>query len=101
MIDTDSMNELTSFQRDSLYIIAGLSEPDGVTIKDELEAYYNKEIQAGRLYPNLDTLVNKELAQKDEVDGRTNAYTLTDYGHCVLDARCNWIGKYLNGTADE
>lgn len=97
----DLMNELTSFQRDSLYVIAGLNEPYGVTIKNELEAYYNTEIQAGRLYPNLDTLVNEELVQKDEVDGRTNAYSLTDYGHRVLDARCDWIEKYLNGIADE
>ncbi|WP_122090911.1 helix-turn-helix transcriptional regulator [Halalkalicoccus subterraneus] len=95
------MNELTSFQRDSLWIIAGLSDPNGVTIRDELEAYYDTAIQAGRLYPNLDTLVNKGLAHKDEVDGRTNAYTLTDHGHQVLDARCEWIGTYLNGIADE
>ncbi|ADJ16465.1 helix-turn-helix transcriptional regulator [Halalkalicoccus jeotgali] len=95
------MNKLTSFQRDSLWIIAGLSKPNGVTIKDELEAYYDTAIQAGRLYPNLDTLVNKGLARKDKVDGRTNAYILTDHGHRALDARCKWIETYLNGIADE
>lgn len=100
MVEKDSMNELTSFQRDILHIIAGLSEPSGVTLKDELAAYYNKEIHAGRLYPTLDTLVNKELAQKDKVDGRTNAYTLTDRGYHVLKVHCNWIHQALNNTVD-
>ncbi len=50
MVEADRI-KLTSFQRDSLYIIAGLSEPNGVTIKDELEAYYDTAIQAGRPLP--------------------------------------------------
>ena len=46
------------FQRDLLYIIAGVENPHGITIADELADDYNKEIQHGRLYPNLDTPVN-------------------------------------------
>ena len=56
------MYDLTGFQRDLLYTIAGHDEPHGLAIKDDLEDYYESEIQSGRLYPNLDTLVEKGLA---------------------------------------
>ena len=58
------MNDLTGFQRDLLYVITGLDDPHGLAIKDELEDYYEKEVHHGRLYPNLDTLVNKGLVEK-------------------------------------
>jgi len=44
------MYDLTGFQRDLLYVAAGLDEPHGLAIKDELENYYEKEIHHGRLY---------------------------------------------------
>ncbi len=40
-------------QRDLLYVIAGLDEPHGLAIKDELEDYYESEVNHGRLYPTL------------------------------------------------
>ena len=61
------MYDLTGFQRDLLYVIASLQEPHDLAIKQELEEYYQKEIHHGRLYPNLDTLV-----EKGEKDRRTN-----------------------------
>jgi DNA-binding PadR family transcriptional regulator len=71
------MHDLTGFQRDLLYTIAGLDKPHGLAIKDELENYYETEIHHGRLYPNLDTLVDKGLVEKGDKDRRTNFYTLT------------------------
>ena len=53
------MYDLTGFQRDLLTVTAGIEEPHGLAIKDELEKYYESEIYHGRLYPNLDTLVEK------------------------------------------
>jgi PadR family transcriptional regulator, regulatory protein PadR len=49
------MEDLTAFQRDALYVIAGPNDPHGLGIKDELEEY-DKEIHHGRLYPNLDSI---------------------------------------------
>ena len=89
------MNDLTAFQRDLLYIIAGLENPHGLAIADELTDYYNKEIQHGRLYPNLDTLVDKGLVQKEQEDGRTNSYSLTERGRRELKARREWEDHYL------
>jgi len=84
------MDDLTGFQRDLLYVIAGLETPHGLAIKDELDAYYEGEINHGRLYPNLDTLVEKGLVTKRTRDGRTNEYTLTRRSRREIDARRDW-----------
>jgi DNA-binding PadR family transcriptional regulator len=88
------MYDLTGFQRDVLYVIAGLDEPHGLAIKDELEDYYEKEIHHGRLYPNLDTLVEKGLVEKGQLDRRTNSYKLTRRGHREIAARKEWEEQY-------
>lgn len=89
------MYDLTGFQRDLLYVIAGENEPNGLAIKDVLETYYETEIHHGRLYPNLDTLVNKGLVEKGERDRRTNFYRLTGRGRREIGARRDWEGKYI------
>ncbi|RKD85194.1 PadR family transcriptional regulator [Halopiger aswanensis] len=89
------MYDLTAFQRDLLYVIAGQDEPHGLAIKDELEEYYEKEIHHGRLYPNLDTVVDKGLVEKGELDKRTNYYTITARGQRELEARREWEEQYV------
>ena len=90
------MYDLTGFQRDLLVVIAGLDDPHGLAIKEELEEYYEKEIHHGRLYPNLDTLVEKGLVEKGEKDRRTNSYHLTKRGERELDARQDWEAQYVS-----
>ncbi len=92
------MDDLTGFQRDILYVTAGLDEPHGLAIKAELEDYYESEIQHGRLYPNLDTLVEKGIIEKGEIDKRTNSYTVTSRGRRELDARNEWELQYLEAS---
>ncbi|KYH24503.1 transcriptional regulator PadR-like family protein [Halalkalicoccus paucihalophilus] len=92
------MYDLTSFQRDLLYVIEGLEDPHGLALKDELEGYYETEIHHGRLYPNLDTLVNKGLVEKSQMDRRTNLYKLTARGQRELEARQEWEQQYLRDT---
>lgn len=92
------MHDLTGFQRDLLFTIGGLDEPHGLALKEELETYYETEVHHGRLYPNLDTLVDKGLVEKDEKDQRTNIYRLTRRGRRELKARRDWEDAYL--TAD-
>ncbi|MFP8891757.1 PadR family transcriptional regulator [Natrialbaceae archaeon A-CW2] len=77
--------ELTAFQNNILVILA--NEPMyGLAIKRELESYYGTEVNHGRLYPNLDELVDLGLVEKSELDKRTNQYALTDDGYdAVLD----------------
>ena len=78
--------ELTSFQRDLLYVIAGLSNPSGQEIKAGLQNVIG-EITHGRLYPNLDTLVDKGYVEKGQSDRRTNIYGITEKGTESLRTR--------------
>ena len=92
------MYDLTGFQRDLLYVTAGLDEPHGLAIKDELENYYESEIHHGRLYPNLDTLVEKGLIEKGEADRRTNVYSVTRRGRREIEDRRRWEDQYVEDT---
>ncbi|WP_418282675.1 PadR family transcriptional regulator [Halorubrum sp. DTA98] len=90
------MYDLTGFQRDLLYVVAGLDEPHGLAIKAELETYYESEVHHGRLYPNLDTLVEKGLIEKGEADRRTNFYAVTRRGQREIEARDEWQSQYVD-----
>jgi PadR family transcriptional regulator PadR len=89
------MHDLTGFQRDLLYVIAGNEEPHGLALKDALDDYYEQEIHHGRLYPNLDTLVEKGLVEKGTIDRRTNSYELTRRGEREIEARDEWEAQYV------
>lgn len=89
------MFDLTGFQRDIMYLVAGIDSPHGLAVKDELEKYYESEIHHGRLYPNLDELVEKGLIQKGKKDRRTNVYSLTDRGLRELESRREWEDSYI------
>ncbi|WP_135828549.1 PadR family transcriptional regulator [Halorussus halobius] len=102
-------DDLTRFQHDLLVVIAGYehgryrddrhtgSRPHGLALKDTLDARYDAEVHHGRLYPNLDTLVDKGLVEKQERDQRTNVYSLTDQGWALLDQRVQWLLNCLDG----
>ncbi|SDD71143.1 PadR family transcriptional regulator [Natrinema hispanicum] len=90
------MDDLTGFQRDLLYVIAGADQPSGQDVKDEIEQYYSSEINHGRLYPNLDTVVNKELVEKGQLDRRTNYYAITDEGEQAIEDRYEWESQYID-----
>ena len=82
--------DLTAFQQNILVILA--EEPRyGLAIKRELESYYSDEVNHGRLYPNLDDLVEMGLVEKSELDKRTNQYELTEDGHEAVLNRMNWV----------
>ena len=90
------MHDLTGFQRDILYVLGGLESPKGLAIKDELDRYYSSDINHGRLYPNLDALVEKGLVEKGRIDDRTNSYSLTGRGRRELEARREWEAEYVD-----
>lgn len=87
------MEELTGFQRDLLFAIAGKEAPHGLALKAEIEDYYETEIHHGRLYPNLETLVEEGYVAKGEKDKRTNQYELTNMGRNALAARRAWTDE--------
>jgi len=89
------MFDLTGFQRDLLYVIAGLDEPQGTAIGNELDDVHGPEINPGQLYPNLDKLADEGFVDKQAADERTNAYSLTEQGWQVLEERHNWEMQYV------
>lgn len=93
------MDDLIAFQRDLLYVIAGLENgtpPHGLAIKDFLEEDYSGEIHHGRLYPNLDTLADIGLIEVSAIDKRTNAYSVTQRGRRELEARREWERQHVD-----
>ena len=90
-LSTSDFAELTGFQRDILIILAGSTGKSGSDIKDTLEQYYDSEVNHGRLYPNLDSLIELGYVVKQSVDGRTNSYALTELGHSLIDSRKKWV----------
>jgi len=78
------MYDLTGFQRDLLIVVAGLDRPYGLAIKEWLEAEYGTDVNHGRLYPNLDALVEDGFVEQGTIDKRTNRYALTEKGRELL-----------------
>ncbi|MGQ3413648.1 PadR family transcriptional regulator [Natrinema sp. LN54] len=62
----------------------------------ELPGYYENEIHHGRLYPNLD-----EVVDKCKVDRRTNYYMITARGQRELEARREWEDQYVGDVLSD
>ncbi|MFP8955327.1 PadR family transcriptional regulator [Natrialbaceae archaeon A-CW3] len=90
------MDQLTGFQRDLLYVIAGMERPSGQQILDDINEYIDQPVTHGRLYPNLDTLVENKLVEKGQLDRRTNYYALTPRGRRELQRRQEWVQRYVD-----
>ncbi|QCC57335.1 PadR family transcriptional regulator [Natrinema thermotolerans] len=92
--------DLTKFQ---VRILAILTADDryGLAVKEELSAYYGEEINHGRLYPNLDKLVDQDLVEKSELDKRTNNYSVTDRGQRALAHETEWLEDQISEVDGE
>jgi DNA-binding PadR family transcriptional regulator len=82
--------ELTAFQQNILVILAEEARY-GLAVKRELQEYYGEEVNHGRLYPNLDDLVELGLVEKSELDKRTNQYALTEEGEHAVLGQLGWV----------
>ena len=78
-------HELTGFQRDLLVDIYQMDQPSGQAIRGRLEAGHGEVVTTGRLYPNLDDLVDYGLIDKGEQDLRTNYYDVTNDGRRLVE----------------
>jgi hypothetical protein len=76
------LTKLTGFQRDVLLAIRFIElkqekEAVGLRIRDFLTEQYGDDVYQGRLYPNLDTLYEKNFIDKKIWDKNTKRYILT------------------------
>lgn len=91
--------DLTSFKQNILRDLASVGgEAYGLRIKEMLEERYGKEINHGRLYPNLDGLVEADYIEKTSRDQRSNNYALTEQAKRVLRAQLADDLNKLNGV---
>lgn len=98
--------DLTGFQRDILFVLRRIErgearedQPYGLAIKRELEHLREEDVvNHGRLYPNLDDLVDIGIIEKAMVDRRTNEYSTTDTGRDVIDQHAQWV---LDSVAEQ
>lgn len=93
-----NIHELTEFQYSIMFVLAD-NPQYGLGVKRELQQYYGGEINHGRLYPNLDNLIEMDLLRKDKRDNRTNEYILTDRGLSYALGRIEWELNQLLGDS--
>lgn len=96
----ETPRDITSFQRNLLIVLA--NEPMyGLAVKRELEEYYGEDVNHGRLYPNLDELVDMGLIEKSQLDKRTNQYELTETGRSAVRDQLDWfLAHVADGETD-
>ncbi|WP_416841668.1 helix-turn-helix transcriptional regulator [Haloferax sp. DFSO52] len=93
------VHELTAIQRDLLFVVSGMRNPSGKAIKSELEDSQGRALLAGRVYTNLNELVEKDLIAKGSKTGRTNEYSLTEDGRDAVRRRRRWERRYTKQSA--
>jgi hypothetical protein len=95
--------DLTGFQRDLLEAIQRLEHdgvnPSGQEVKVEAETMLREDVNHGRLYPNLDALVEAGLVEKGSIDRRTNAYHLTPTARAMVRDRVQRLASAFDKTA--
>lgn len=96
--DGRQLLELTSFQRDLLFVVAGRAGASGQEVKAELEDTTGESILPGQLYPNLDDLQAADLVRQEDRDGRTNDYSATEQGRVVLAELVRWQCEHVDAT---
>ena len=96
--DETTWYDLLGFQRDLLLVAAdvdGEELPKGLTLMSRLEDRYSDPINHGRLYTNLSDLEDEGLIETEEIDGRTNAYRITDRGRELLSEQRDTLDAAL------
>lgn len=95
--------DLLGFQRDLLLVAVEVEReglPKGLALKQRLEARYSNAINHGRLYTNLSDLEDEGLIETEEIDGRTNAYRVTDRARELLAKHRDAIDAALDAGGE-
>ncbi|MCT9095663.1 PadR family transcriptional regulator [Haloarchaeobius sp. HME9146] len=87
--------DLTGFQHNLLVVLTKMDEPSGRDLKQEIEDSLDTSLPHGRLYRNLDTLVEKGLVEKGCIDGRTNFYEISEEGAEAIRERYRWEREHI------
>jgi len=85
--------DLNSSKRDLLVEIYQMDQPSGQDIRHRMKAEHNEDVDHGRLYPNLNDLVDCGLLDKGEQDQRTNYYQITNDGQILVEDTARYFGS--------
>ena len=77
--------DLNSSKRDLLVEIYQMDQPSGQDIRGRMKAEHDEDVDHGRLYPNLNDLVDVGLLDKGEKDLRSNYYQITNDGQRLVE----------------
>ena len=96
-------SDLNGSKRDLIVEIYQLDQPSGQDIRRRMEAEHAEEVTHGRLYSNLNDLVDVGLLDKGELDLRTNYYQITKDGQRLVEDTARYfesIGVTSRAAAD-
>lgn len=99
-IEAAPIHDQTAFRIHLLAVMNQQPGAKGLALKAELDQMYEQEINHGRLYPNLDALVEQGLVSKGKADDRTNTYELTRRGRRELAAHVAWLNEMAGDLLD-
>jgi len=93
-LQTNPLAELnTGFLRDMLVVIDGFDDdPSGQEILTAMRESGYPDCSHGRLYPNIDRLVDNGYVEKGEIDRRTNWHALTPKAEKRLEEYAEFVG---------
>ena len=78
-----------------------MDQPSGQAVKRRIETLTGQHINHGRLYPNLDTLVDSQLVEKGSHDQRTNYYEVTNDGRRLVEQTAREFEKATSAVATD
>ena len=90
---------LNAFQRDLLVEIYQMDQPSGQAIRGRLEAEHGEDVTHGRLYSNLNDLVDLGLLDKGELDLRTNYYEIANDGQRLVEEVAQYFSSATSRVA--
>ena len=85
--------DLNASNRDLLVEIYQMDQPSGQDIQHRMKAEHNEDVDHGRLYPNLDDLVDYGLLDKGEQNLRTNYYQITNDGRRLVEDTARYFDE--------
>jgi len=84
-------SDLTAYQRDLLAVIVDEPGQTGQDYDRRVENVRQERTSHERIYRNLGELVDRDLVDVEEVDGRTNAYRPTGDGMDLILDDVSWL----------
>ena len=85
--------DLNASKRDLLVEIYQMDQPSGQDIRHRMKAEHDEDVDHGRLYPNLDDLVDYGLIDKGEQNLRSNYYQITNDGRRLVEDTARYFAS--------